>query len=293
MDGLPEATSVTGTVGDLLDFNPMPFSACLSSAGMRLGAGRHTFAEGFSTAPFQITSVLIHSASSSQPPAATRKARVEKWNSDSRQIAVGSGPATYLVVAQNYSKGWIASFDDRTLKPIRIDGWQQGYVVPAGAGGTVTMVMSTEGLYRLLLFLGAMFLLGLAFLALMPSRKPSPVVCGPRSMPSFWILLVGSLIVLGLVSGPLALLILPLVLAARRWGSRVMAAIAFCAFVAAGVAAAWDPAHLFSTSAGAFGAPAQLASVIALATVFASMVVDRAKSRKTQNEVSPGVSPDG
>ncbi len=282
IDGVVLPTTVAGNVGDLLDFKPMLFSACLPPAGLKLGAGKHTFEQGFSQAPFEITSVLMHHVSSSQAPSVPRKTEVEKWNNDSRKVAIGSGPASYLVVAQNYNNGWVAKLGNQTLQPIRIDGWQQGYVVPAGAGGTVTLVMAPENLYRILLVLGAMLLLGLAVLALVPSRKASRDPTGPRPLPSFWVLLVGSLIVLGLVAGPLALLALPLLLVAKRWGSGAMAATAFLAFVGAGVAAAWDPAHLFSTGAGAFSAQAQVASVLALAAVLVSVVVDRRGSRKRE-----------
>ena len=61
-----------------------------------------------------------------------RTAKIERWNTENRTLALSAGPATYLVVAQNYNVGWVAKLGSQTLKPVRIDGWQQGYAVPAG-----------------------------------------------------------------------------------------------------------------------------------------------------------------
>ena len=83
-------------------------------------------------------------------------------------------------------------------------------------------------------------------------------------MPARWVLFVGTLVVLGLISGPVALVAVPLVLIGRKWGLATLAVTAFVAFLVAGVAAAWDPAVLGAAGAGAFSPLAQIASVIAL-----------------------------
>ena len=100
-------------------------------------------------------------------------------------------------------------------------------------------------------------------------------------MPARWVLFVGALLVLGLISGPLALVAVPLVLIGRKWGRGVLAVTAFVAFLVAGVAAALHPAVSGSTGAGAFSALAQIASVIALAAVLCAVVLDgKVQSRR-------------
>ena len=78
---------------------------------------------------------------------------------------------------------------------------------------------------------------------------------------------------LAIVSGPLALVFLPLAYAGRRWGRRVLAVVAGCAFVAAGIAVASIPGAEPPMGVGAFGWPAQLLAAIALGAVLAALVL--------------------
>jgi hypothetical protein len=56
-----------------------------------------------------------------------------------------------------------------------------------------------------------------------------------------------------------------------------MAIVAFIAFVSAGAAVAWNAGALPSTHSGAFGYPAQIASVVALGAVLSAGAADRRK----------------
>ena len=172
------------------------------------------------------------------------------------------------------TRGWTATLGGRTLKPIRLDGWQQGYVIPAGSAGVVKMVMAPDRIFRLLLALGAALLVLLLALALLPGRRKVTEVSEPGAMPARWVLFVGTLVVLGLISGPLALVAVPLVLIGRKWGHGHLAVTAFVAFLVAGVAAAGHPAVSGSAGAGAFSPLAQIASVVALAAVLCALVLD-------------------
>ena len=49
----------------------------------------------------------------------------------------------------------------KELTPVRLDGWQQGFVVPAGAGGTITLSFRPAGSYHLALVLSLLALAGL------------------------------------------------------------------------------------------------------------------------------------
>ena len=143
------------------------------------------------------------------------------------------------------------------------------------------MVMAPDRTFRLLLALGAALLVLLLALALLPGRRKVTDVIEPGAMPARWVLFVGALVVLGLISGPLALVAVPLVLVGRKWGRAALAVTAFVAFLVAGVAAALHPAVSGSTGAGAFSALAQIASVISLAAVLCAMVLDGRVKEKT------------
>jgi arabinofuranan 3-O-arabinosyltransferase len=98
--------------------------------------------------------------------------------------------------------------------------------------------------------------------------------------------------VLVVISGPLALVGIPLVLAARRWGDGLMAGTAFVAFAAAGGIAAWDPARFGSVGAGAFSPAAQIVSVVALAAVLSSTVWEGRRRRMHDPDGDPDPAPD-
>jgi arabinofuranan 3-O-arabinosyltransferase len=163
--------------------------------------------------------------------------------------------------------------DGHTLKAVRIDGWQQGYLVPAGQAGTVHLVMAPDRIFRLLLALGGLLVIGLIVLAFRKGKKRYPNAIGPISLPPKWILLVGTVVVLGLVAGRLGLVLVPMLLCGRWLGTRALALVAFGTFAAAGVMASLMPAALRSPTAGAFGKPAQILSVIALSAVLSALVI--------------------
>jgi arabinofuranan 3-O-arabinosyltransferase len=177
-------------------------------------------------------------------------------------------------VAQNYNSGWTATLRGRTLKPVRLDGWQQGYLIPAGSAGVVKMGMAPDRPFRLALALGAALLVALLALTLFPARQRRADSGAPREMSPRWVPFTGALVILAVLSGPLALVVVPLLFLARRWGRSVLAVTAFVAFMVAGVAAAWDPAHSGSQGAGAFSGTAQVASVVALAAVLCTLILD-------------------
>jgi arabinofuranan 3-O-arabinosyltransferase len=206
----------------------------------------------------------------------------------SRTISVSAGPATYLAVAQNYSAGWTATFDGHQIRPIRLDGWQQGYLIPAGAAGTVTLSMASDESFRILLLVGALLLGGLLVLALISGGGVSPAGAGSRPLPRRGVLVVGSALILLLVAGWWALVAVPLFLVARRWGPNAMGAVAFASFVAAGVAAALHPGSLPDLHTGAFGYPAQIASETALAAVLCALIVHDRRERWRGKRATPG-----
>ena len=276
LDGKTEQSTVSGTIGDLIDLEPMHYTVCSGSRkGTELSAGPHTFSSEVTAANFAVTTAVIQPVTSAAPVSPRqRTATVVAWAAENRSVKIGAGPATYLVLGQNYNQGWTAHLGNVALKPIRVDGWEQGYLIPSGKGGVVTLAMHPDMLFRFLLALGGALLLALLALALVRARRISPDTGGPRRPLNFWLLLGLSGFALVLVSGPLALVLLPLLFVARRWGPGWMGVVAFGAFVTAGVFAAAHPAMIDLPGAGAFGRPAQIASVVALASVLIALVTE-------------------
>jgi arabinofuranan 3-O-arabinosyltransferase len=288
VDGSSYSTAVGGTLADLVNLRPMAFSPCAPGETIALTAGRHTLLATTAGSAFSATSLVLQEPPVSRTPEiAARKATLTHWGVDTRVISVSAGPATYIAVAQNYSAGWKANFEGHPLRPIRLDGWQQGYLIPAGTAGTVTLSVPSDESFRALLLAGALLLGGLLVLALIPGSGISPPVAGARPLTRRGVLMVASAVILVIVAGWWALVAVPLVVVARRWGPNAMAVIAFFAFMAAGIFVALHPGAQPALHTGAFGYPAQVASETALAAVLCALLVQQRRHQRRSRHAAP------
>jgi arabinofuranan 3-O-arabinosyltransferase len=95
-----------------------------------------------------------------------------------------------LVVPESVNPGWVAhTADGAALTPVIVNGWQQGWVLPAGLRGTVTLSFPSNAAYRTALVVGLSLLPALLALALVPARRrprsdepPRPWNPGPLSV---------------------------------------------------------------------------------------------------------------
>jgi hypothetical protein len=144
------------------------------------------------------------------------------------------------------------------------------------------MTYTSDHSYRGALFLGGALMALLAiFAALVWGRRSQPAIV-QRPSPPWIILAVLGFGVVFLVSGPAALVFLPLALVARRWGHTILALAAFAAFVAAGVVAAFSPGTYPGLGVGSFGAPVQLLAAVSLSAVLASLVTPEPRRQRSR-----------
>ncbi|MBY8872840.1 alpha-(1-_3)-arabinofuranosyltransferase [Micromonospora sp. PLK6-60] len=155
-------------------------------------------------------------------PAAVRSAvQVSEWSTTRRVLRLADHPGRrVLALRENANEGWTASGGGRTFTPFVVDGWQQGWLVPAGFAGEVVLRFAPDRQYGPALAGGAVLLAGVGVLAVLPARRPGPPAPPvlrrrrPRLLPA----LVGGGALL-LVGGPaaagVALLVFVGVLAGR------------------------------------------------------------------------------
>ena len=165
LDGRNYRTAVTGTLGELADTGPVSVRPCTRGSAVSLGSGQHRLL--VSPGLFTVTDVVLQAGPASPANAAApgRAVRVLSWQPDNRTVRVGPGRETYLEVHQNASPGWEATLDGRRLASATLDGWQQAYVVPAGAGGTITMTFSPATWYHAGLGLSVLAIIALLAVA--------------------------------------------------------------------------------------------------------------------------------
>jgi arabinofuranan 3-O-arabinosyltransferase len=167
-------TRAAGTFAGLLDGQPLAFSAC---SGVPVTRGLNRVVEPSSDA-FSVQSVVLRAAAAH--PAAARSTgtagtvRVLDWTSSRRAVRVSAPAASYLTVAENFNAGWQATLHGRVLRPARLDGWEQAWLLPAGSAGRVTLSYLPDGPFRLSVFGGLAALLVIMIIAWAPWRRRSP-----------------------------------------------------------------------------------------------------------------------
>jgi arabinofuranan 3-O-arabinosyltransferase len=97
---------------------------------------------------------------------------VDAWSVTERRLSVEARPADrVLALRENTNPGWRARLGDTTLQPVVVDGWQQGWVIPAGVAGTIVVEFVPDQIYRAGLVGGAALLLLILAMALLPARQ--------------------------------------------------------------------------------------------------------------------------
>jgi arabinofuranan 3-O-arabinosyltransferase len=71
---------------------------------------------------------------------------------------------TLLTLPQNFNEGWTATWHGEELPAQRVDGWKQGWRLPAGSAGAVTLGFAPARTFTWLLGVGAV-LVGVCVLA--------------------------------------------------------------------------------------------------------------------------------
>jgi arabinofuranan 3-O-arabinosyltransferase len=210
-------TRVWGTYADLLDQRPLHFAACSPVA---IQAGGNQVTEPASDS-YSVQDVVV----GTPPPAVAAPAapaRVITWSSSRRVLRVTASTRSYLVVNENFNPGWRAVVDGRQLRAVRLDGWKQAWLLPAGTAGVVTLTYLPNAIYQGAILVGLSALALVLFVAVGPrgwtrrrSGPPPVAVAAPvpaapsgrrplrRTIVSVmaWLVVAGGLVLAGLWLG--------------------------------------------------------------------------------------------
>lgn len=168
-------TSVSTTVGALLGSEPVPARACDTSP-IAMPAGRQELLISPGSGFIVDGAQLNGPESNDIPTATTTPATVASWGPDRREITLTRTPqARVLVVPESVNPGWIAKNPEgAALTPIIVNGWQQGWVIPAGEEGPITLTFPSNTPYRFGILAGLSMLPMLLLLLLVPARRGDP-----------------------------------------------------------------------------------------------------------------------
>ncbi|MFL6023572.1 MAG: discoidin domain-containing protein, partial [Marmoricola sp.] len=187
VDGHRYLTKVDGLMGDVSSSGPLSVTLC--DGPMQITPGRHRV-RIVSTSQFQPVRIVLAEPAAflergSQPQ---RTLDVTSSSKTAQTVKVGAGESSLLVTGRNWNVGWTATLNGKKLQPQRIDGWAQGWRLPAGGTGTVRIEYAPQrhylvGLVGGLGVAGAMLLVAVGVLLrtrLRPGVDPEPAAPRPR-----------------------------------------------------------------------------------------------------------------
>jgi arabinofuranan 3-O-arabinosyltransferase len=279
LDGSIVQTAVNGTYGDLINPGLLNLSIC-NPLKLELSAGSHTVITLPSGSPFAINSLAIAPRFvniTSNTQSNFRNTSVVSWGSQNIQINVGNGQKTYLVLHQNYNLGWRAQLNGIYLKPVVIDGWQQGFIIPKGQYGVIDLSYVPNFLYQVGLGVGfgALIIIViasiLAFFGKLKRKEDSFETSVKRQEFADWIWLIIATAILFLI-GSIAAIIPPVIsyitwIVTQKYQKDIRGWLAFMFISLAGIISATSIGLNASSHTGAFGNWAQLFAMSAISAL--------------------------
>lgn len=279
VDGTPRRTAVRATVAQLLAGDEVPAELCMKRR-VKLEPGDHRVTvEG--NGPFRAVRLTLTAA-----PVDVPSASAVPVDDDRVVVPPASGRSQLVVMEHNENAGWNGEVGDDRAQPVVLNGWQQGWEVPA-AGGDLRRSFGPDPLYRGGLLVGALLLLGLVACAVVRPRGTATVIpAAGRRVPGRWagpVTLAAGLALVTLVGGPPGLVAAVAgLLVTRVTEARVPAAagaVATAAVVVAGLYFVVEPWAGPSGWAGDRSVPALLVA-FALGSLLDRLVGGRASLRR-------------
>ena len=161
-------TTVTATVAQLTSGASVPAAPCATDA-LPVPAGSVPLVVDPGPA-FSVDGVQLTAAA--QAPDTPVAVPITRWGQTDREVVLNAADSDQLLtVRESANIGWTATTaDGSVLRPIVVDGWQQGWIVPAGVAGPVRLRFAADATYRGALVVGLGLLVVLGVAALVPGR---------------------------------------------------------------------------------------------------------------------------
>jgi arabinofuranan 3-O-arabinosyltransferase len=272
-------TSIHTTVGALLDGDPVAALPCERDP-IALPAGQQELLISPGT-QFIVDGARLSTPAAAQIPSASPvRAHTGAWGPSHREVQVPASPTSrVLVIPESINPGWVArTGTGERLTPVAVNGWQQGWIVPAGNPGTITLTFASNSLYRAGLAVGLALLPLLAALALWRTRRRRADDAPARPWASGRWAAVAVLAAGAIIAGAVGVVVIGAALGLRyalrhrqRWRDGVTVVLSAGGLILAGAALSRHPWRSVGGYAG-HSANVQLLALISLAVLAASVV---------------------
>ncbi|MGH3739030.1 MAG: hypothetical protein ACRDT6_26045, partial [Micromonosporaceae bacterium] len=277
IDGKKYDTSIVGHYGDLQAYRLVEVVPCGTlEDGIVLRPGEHRI-RTLPSDRFVVHDIVLRPAESPRSEVARRDVTIKTWGPTRRSLSIAGGGESYLFFPENANAGWTATLAGRTLTPVRIDGWQQGWIVPEGEAGEVVLEFGPNRTYQLGLLTGLLAVVLLLVAVAWPARRragadfapdPGPAAGRRPEGPVTGLVLLA---LLGLIGGVLPIAGFLLFVLVRRATVSLLPMAALGGLSAATLVAVTGRL-IGEGQAWALGVWSQAAALIALAAVAAAYV---------------------
>jgi arabinofuranan 3-O-arabinosyltransferase len=238
VDGRRVPTRVSGTFGDIGAGRPVQLDAC---EPVTFDGNAHVvslLASGeFAPYRLSLTGADVTSAATSSSEQLVWK----EYGSTSRSTSVPyAAQPRLLSVPENQNDGWTATLGGARLTGVRVDGWRQAWVVPAGAAGVVEFRFAPQRWYLAGLVSGLIAALAVVVAAL--RRAPVSANVGgrrPRTVGRRWTTVLTAAVFVSFAGAWGGALLIP-AWVVRRWLKEAEVAVLVVG-VALVAAATWSP----------------------------------------------------
>ncbi|WP_226931381.1 MULTISPECIES: alpha-(1-_3)-arabinofuranosyltransferase domain-containing protein [Parafrankia] len=321
IDGVRYDLEVSGVYSSMATARPFQLKLCTGNNQVRLGAGSHLLSVDLGGATMVVDAISMVGEGAAVSTDRPRTTAIGHWGSELRTVDIGAGAASFVSVRENANASWTATLNGQELTAVRIDGWAQGWIVPAGQGGTIVIENHPGQTFRrnLLIGLGLVLILtaiavvpdsvgaerrrrrqergagpGLAdrladrFARLSPAGLPGMRALGRLRLPALWTGLALATLSVFLVAGVVALVVPLIVLLGRRlrW---LPGLLALAGMVGSGIVVSTVPSAIPFSGEGAFSWPAQALGALAFAATISALALRPAEAVRRWPESSDQV----
>ena len=180
VDGTSVDIRVTGSAADAVERRELRLEGC---GGPVATGGAFTVETVGRSAGLDIDQLTLRSTAGGPAPTEVRAGAVEVLDHDDTHYSLAvpaSDMARWLVLGQSHNLGWEATVDGVSLgEPVVIDGFANGWLLPAGPELRVDLDWTPQRLVRTALAVSAVAVLAASALAL----RPRPRLSEPARLP--------------------------------------------------------------------------------------------------------------
>jgi arabinofuranan 3-O-arabinosyltransferase len=171
IDGNPVAMRIVGSRADALSGAAVLAEPCAAGSHQLVAGPNRVIVTTTAGLASPETITLARAGARLAAPAPPGQISRVSWGATERRLRVSTDQAAFLDIPENANGGWRATLHGHVLRAVEIDGWQQGWVLPAGSKGILSLTYTPQSVFSAALILGAASAVVVVVSAVLPERS--------------------------------------------------------------------------------------------------------------------------